>query len=346
MRFARLFAALVLAATATVAAAATIKPLATSTKPVVRLAADGDRIAWISGSCDTVRIRKLSRRKTVSVGDARVADCGPTVPPLLALAGGRALWVLTSTGNNVYRDVLTGAAGERQKRLSQIVGASSGGDGEYLTDLTGDGATLLYSVVTMTMLDTCVEPGTPCEYFVTGGRVRRVVGRSTRAVPKAPPAIRISAQGHRYAAIVAAHDSASPEPTPDSRVEVREVATGAIVTRVVITGRPLDLALGPSMIAVLTQGSSGRRIELWGVRNGAGGASIAVPTNASDLSISARDVVYRSGRAIHVRDGVTRRDRRVAIARAAPVGLTIEGFRVIWAENTRHGNRIVWVPFD
>ena len=59
---------------------------------------------------------------------------------------------------------MTGAPGEHQRRLEQTVGSSGGGGGGYFTDLAGDGSTLVYSTVTMTQLDTCIDPGTPCFY--------------------------------------------------------------------------------------------------------------------------------------------------------------------------------------
>ena len=150
-----------IAVPAALAGAARPHPLYSTGLVVRAVAQDGERIAWVSGPCYSVRIGGRDGGRAKVVGNASSVDCGPIVPPRLALAGTRAIWTNTSAGNNVYTDVMTGAPGEHQRRLEQTVGSSGGGGGGYFTDLAGDGSTLVYSTVTMTQLDTCIDPARP-----------------------------------------------------------------------------------------------------------------------------------------------------------------------------------------
>jgi hypothetical protein len=58
------------------------------------------------------------------------------------------------------------------------------------------------------------------------------------------------------------------------------------------------------------------------------------------VSAAGRNVVYAAHRAIRRLDARTGAVSTLATARRAPVGLTIEGRRVVWAENVRGGARI------
>ena len=51
-------------------------------------------------------------------------------------------------------------------------------------------------------------------------------------------------------------------------------------------------------------------------------------------------VVGRSGRQIWLYDIASGRTQRIATAASAPIGLSIEGDTVAWAENVRSGGRI------
>ncbi len=341
--------ALAMGGTAALVGAARVHPLISTSLTIRAVAQDGDHIAWISGPCNSVRVRARGGGSPTVVGNALSVDCGPVVPPRLALAGSRALWTNTSAGNNVYTDVMTGSPGRRQRRLEQTVGASGGGDGDYFTDLAGDGSTLVYSTVTMTMLDTCIDPGTPCLYFVDSGRVKRVVGRTVRRVPNVPPAVTLAVSGCRLALVVAAHDSPYPDPSPSGRVEVRNATTGTLVLGFTVSGTALDVALGQRILAVLVRRlhqpvHGGLVIESRAATTGAVIGNTAVPTNATNLSVASSQVV-RVGRSIRILDAVTGETRELAVATSTPIGLSAEGRWAVWAER-RGRARIVSVPFD
>jgi hypothetical protein len=238
---------------------------------------------------------------------------------------------------------MTGTPGQRQRRVAEVEGSSASPDGDYVTDVSGDRNTLVYAVIHMTMLDTCIDPGTPCEYYIPSGRVRRVVGRVPRPVPHVPPALALSAQGSRIALMVAAYNATHGR-RPTGTIEVRKVGSGALVSSAVATGRPLDVALGPSILAVLTSHGAQRGIERFAVRNGRAVGATRVPSDAASLGISGRTIVYRSGLKIYVVDASSGKRRLAAVARSRPLGLTIEDNRILWAENSSRGNRLVWAP--
>jgi hypothetical protein len=324
------------------AGASPVRPLVSTRLAIQTLAQDGNRIAWMSGGCYAVRIRSLATRRTTVVGNAEVTTCYTVERPLLALAGGRALWVVTEAGNNVYADVVTGTARSRNRPVEQVIGASGGSDGDYVTDVAGDGPTLVYSVISMSFLDTCIDPGTPCEYFVTGGRVMRVVGSSPHRIPRLPPALALAASGSRIALVAAAHDAPGGGAVPSGEVDVADAASGAVVARVAADGAPLDVALGASVLAVSAK-TAPHKYAIEGFRADTGErlARLDVPARPDDLGVSGPLVLYRVGRVIHVFDAVSGDVRTVAVAKTAPRATSIEGRRVVWAERSHGRSRIV-----
>jgi hypothetical protein len=328
------------------AGAAPPRPLVSMRGTLWGVAQDGGRIAWTSGGCYAVHIRSLASNRQARIGDARPVECGPVDTPDLALAGRRALWTLTQAGNNVYTEVMTGRAGTRPRRLEEVIGASAGSDGDYVTDVAGDAPTLVYSVITMSFLDTCIDPGEPCDYFVDGGRVRRVVGRSTRRVPGLPPALNLAASGRRIALVVAAHETPDGYPRPSGAVEVRDAVSGAALSRVTVAGAPSQVALGATYEVVLARTASGERLLRYRWSDGALLGSTAVPRNATNLGIAGRRIVLSSGRAIRLVDAATGAVRTVARARSNPIGVSIEGRRLVWGERLGRRSRIVAVAVD
>lgn len=335
-------AAIATALVAVSAAAAARRPLVTTRLTIAALAQDGSRVAWISGGCYAVRIRSLAARRTAVVGNAEATTCYSVVQPLLALAGRRALWVVSEAGNNIYADVVTGTAGARNRPVEQVVGASGGSDGDYVTDVAGDGSTLVYSVISMSYLDTCIDPGQPCEYFVTGGRVMRVAGSSARKIPHLPPALELAASGRRIALVVAAHDAPGGGAVPSGEVDVVDADGGAVVSRVETTGTPVDVALGTSVLAVSTQTRPhAYAIECFRAGTGERLAGMNVPARPNDLGVSGRHVLFRVGRSLRVFDAVAGGVRTVATAHSVPTAASIEGGRVVWVERWRGRSRIV-----
>ena len=120
-----------------------------------------------------------------------------------------------------------------------------------------------------------------------------------------------------------------------SRIEVRHVGSGRLQQTIVATGHAQAIALSRSVVAVLTE----RRLSVYTRASGARLATVRVPAEtAPELSAAGRRVVFHAGRTIWLTSG--RRLRRLAVAEAAPIGLSIEGRRVAWAENVGGRGRI------
>jgi hypothetical protein len=66
---------------------------------------------------------------------------------------------------------------------------------------------------------------------------------------------------------------------------------------------------------------------------------VAVATTPA-LTASDQLVVFHVGRSIRAVEITTGRVRSLVTAGAPPIGLSIEGSRLAWAENRKHGARI------
>lgn len=132
-----------------------------------------------------------------------------------------------------------------------------------------------------------------------------------------------------------------PVPDPESLITVRPAAGGAALSAVNLTGWVRGVALSPTLLATLVRSAAGDRIELRKPTEQAVYRTVSVPAStAPDLSASRQRVVYRIGRTIRLLDAVTGRISTLATAASTPIGLSIEGRRVAWAENVKGHGRI------
>jgi hypothetical protein len=92
---------------------------------------------------------------------------------------------------------------------------------------------------------------------------------------------------------------------------------------------------------LLVRGRAGTRIAWYDATRGRLLGSVAVPRATSPaLSATDRFVVFRVGRSIRALDVAGGLVRRLGIAAAPPIGLSVEGSRVAWAENVHGRGRI------
>jgi WD40 repeat protein len=120
-----------------------------------------------------------------------------------------------------------------------------------------------------------------------------------------------------------------------TRIEIRNARTGRLEQTIVASGRAQAIALSRSIVAVLADG----RLSVYACASGKRLVTRRLPRGvAPELSAAGRNVVFRTGRTIWLSGphGL----RRLALADATPVGLSIEGRRVAWAENVRGRGRI------
>jgi hypothetical protein len=303
--------------------------------PVVGLGLQGGRLFWTLSACMATHTRPLADRRPVLLGDANSMDCRSPERPMIAYARGRALWSVRGSGNNIYEEVTVGAPGERPKLLEEVIGSSGGDSGDYLTGIAGSGLTIAYSVVSVGMLDTCIEPGTPCDRFITSSRTMRIVGRRAVRVPGVPPAARLAAGGGRIAVDVAnGHDGRNL--VRAGRIEIRDAASGRRNATIATTGNVLELTLSREVLAVLVRQGGRKSIERYEPKSGRLLGRTPVYGNAHGLAVSGTRVVFLSGRTVRqVGTGI------VATAATQPNALAIEGRRLVWAETAGRTGRIV-----
>ena len=144
----------------------------------------------------------------------------------------------------------------------------------------------------------------------------------------------VSSEGGSVTRLTTTQPVESPVP-----VEIRTVR-GALVSRLRPTGNPHQVALSADIADTLSRTKRAARLELFEPRSGRKLGSASLPRNSRQLSAAGKTVVYSSGRRIWALDARTRRRRLLATATADPVGLSIEGRRVAWAENLSMTARI------
>ena len=316
------------------------------------VAQDGGRIAWETRDETNKRCPALVSVMTLATHAQKVADvrsvsgAGTCADAALgwgfgglALAGDRVVWYQTTFGNNTYvqvRHALLARPAEREAGEEIVV------SNEELVDmpvLVGDGdtAVLSYAAVAESDLIDCYDedPRTKCDYVVLEGGAFRVVGNRLVRIPRAPAATLAALSGRTLALASQGAVGARTEQRPSGRdVEVRNVASGALLGRFTAGARIRGLALGGGSVYVL----AGSAIEVHAL----GGALRRVihVSGAADISASDKGIVYRVGRHIRIANPATGVTRLLADATSTPIGVSIEGGRVAWAENRKQGGAL------
>lgn len=321
------------------------KTLVLANGPIAAFAQDGDRVAWASvepgKACPwLVRVRVLTARKQDALNTRAGRTCKSETgfeldhPTYLALAGERALWTLKDIGNNTYVQLMTGALSAKPDvQLEELVFSNAFGDGSHLGGIAGDGSTLVYGTVRASIQGPpdCDWNGT-CQTVVSGGGVKRVAGGAAVQVPQAPPPAALAASGRRIALLAAGVAGPQISPAPSRKVEVRDVIGGRLIGAFLAGGAPEALALSPAFVALLVSTPGGKHIERYS-HAGALLGTTPVPTGATGLSATSSRVVFRVGNSIRLLNVTSGTVTRLTTAKATPIGLSIEGTRVAWAEN-------------
>jgi hypothetical protein len=345
-------AALVLFAALCGVASATMPPTTLALAPgrIAGLAQDGPRVMWgyvlsKSKTClDAVRVHNFSNGTEADLTHANRGSCQIVEPygygnELFALAGRSGLWTVHELGNNAYVDIVTGTLGGTDRELGQLISDSSDGVGSHFTGAAGDGPTLVYSWVDLGAHTDCViHPN--CRLYVDGGGVRRVLNGSQAKIPNVPPATAVAAFGTSIALAVAPLHAAWGQPGRMRRVELRRVPGGALLGFFNVHGRVRALSMTGRAIAVLLASGATERIEIYSraTRRLVRSVKVAGKTTSA-LSFSGRTVVFHAKRTIYALDTSSGRVRAIARAGRPPLGVTIEGSRVVWAENYPFGDR-------
>ena len=256
----------------------------------------------------------------------------------VALAGSRALWSWhswTCDCRTSFGKVVIGAPGKRQRVVQQLVGHGFATFGDWVSGMAGDGPTLAYGMVNTEYVDS--ELGI---MRIARSRVGRVAGAVGRLVPNAGHPSALSVSGPRIAVVNAGDAGGIVGPVENGPVHIRSAVTGDPIATITPTGFPRAVALGGRQAVLLVDKSDGtRHLEIYDAETGALVTSAALSTTVA-LRIDADHgrVVYHRGRVIRLFSGG--QSRVLAVAARMPIGLSIEGRRVTWAENLNGRGRV------
>ena len=334
--------------------------LVTMKAPIRAFAQDQETIAWI-GSGYWVHVRSLRAQASAAVGYAGPARTGARWNPALTLAGSRALWNTFPSGGNSLESQLETAApwDPYATAIDLFIDNQSPNGGSFLGGLAGDGPTLVYG----TTYEKCDDPGgNNCRRLDAIGGVVVVTGQyEASTVPGIPPPVMVAFSAHDPQSSVQISQgliAVAPAETPvttdlgsaprvrqNGPVEVfRGLFNGVahLSCRVAPVGTVRAIALDFHQLAVLIERADGTKaIERYNPEQGTLIGTTSVPrSTAAKLSVSKAGIVYHVGSKIYLIAG-NGLSRVVWKASATPIGLSIEGKRVAWAENVKGRGRIV-----
>lgn len=325
---------------------------------VAAFAQDGDVLAWfapgVGTRCNNVTVASAANPIKVQLpqqGSAQNVTCTWRVggtPVTLALAGTTVAWTLHQESPIPFDWLLGASVGNRKERRFQELAHTKRGVGIWLGGVSGDRSTLVYGIANVDYVDEagCVSGTGSCELDTAGGGVYRLSGRQ---LPKLIPgtdaagAVAVAASDGAVAYVPSGSVARDGRPTAaaDLPIEIVDAGTGASIARVVPEGVPLAIALTPTYLTTLERTASGPHIAWYDRATGLARGSTPVPASTSpDLSSTDRVAVFHVGRSIRTVARGAAKTRTLVRAGATPIGLSIEGRRVAWAENLKSTARI------
>ncbi len=320
-------------------------------------AQDGRLIAWFTRSangCNAAHVRSLYNGLKVNLpkqGDAHNVTCRWNVgasPVTLAVARKTSdvLWTLHESSPLQFDYVVGAGAGDQRERRFQELAHTDRGAGLWFGGLAGNGATLAYGVTSVDYVDEagCLAGTDSCAMKIAGGGVYRVVGRqSPKRIQGTSPAVAVAASDGRIAYIKTGSITKHGKPVAGTHaaIKVVDVADGRVVSSIRPQGTPVAIALSAHVLATLERTRLGLRLAWYDPATGSptGSVPVAIATSPA-LTVSDQLVVFHVGRSIRAVEIATGRVRTLVTAAAPPIGLSIEGSRLAWAENLKHGARI------
>ena len=322
--------------------------------PFVAFAQDGPLVAWLAPGrrgCNRVHVLSLANGGQVQLpkqsGGAPNVTCHWNAVPPVRLALGRkgldagpyALWTLYEKLAPLEFDyVLGGGVADTRERRFREIAHSGQGIGLWLGGIAGDGENLVYAVTSVQYVDevACLSGGS-CEKKVAGGGIRRIAGRSDPMIPNTTAAVSVAVAGTSVAYVPAAPTvgkDGRPMASADLPIEIRDARTGASVAQATPQGAPVAIALSARLLATLEQTPRGLLLAWYDPTSGVAAGSVPVPAGtAPELAVNDQTVAFRVGRSIRTVDVATRQVRRLARAASTPIGLSLEGRRLAWADN-------------
>jgi hypothetical protein len=334
----------------------TLVPLARGT--ISAFAQDDRLIAWFTpdaNGCNAVHVHSVFnglQRDLPKQRDSHNVTCRWTVgrsPVALAVAGltSNVLWTLHESSPLQFDYVVGAGAGDRRERRFQELAHTKRGNGLWFGGVAGDGATLAYAVTSVDYQDEagCLAGTDSCAMKIAGGGVYRVVARQP---PKLVPgtthgAVAIAASAGRIAYVGTGSITKRGKPVARARlpIQIVDASNGHVVSKVHPQGTPLAIALSAHVLATLERTPLGLRLAWYAPSSGSpiGSVPVAIATSP-ELTVSDQLAVFHVGRSIRAVEIHTGRVKTLITTAAPPIGLSIEGSRLAWAENLKRGARI------
>jgi hypothetical protein len=348
-----------LAAVLASSAAATQAPQtlwAPSNTVIAAFAQDGQNIAWVGShgaGCNTVHLQSLQFGVGYELPSQKAQNVtchfawSKREAVELALAGVQALWALPQD-SPLPLDYVLGAGvakSELAERRFLEAAHNARGVGQWLGGVAGSGSTLAYAVTSVDWDDEagCLAGTSPCTLTKTGGGVYVVRGRLPVRIPETRAAVEVATAAGDIAWVPAGRleKDGRPRPTADLPIEIVDAGSGQQVASVVPQGVPLAIAMSAHVLATLERTPIGLRLAWYDTTTGQARGSIPVPKKTSAwLTASDQLVVFRVGRSIRGVSVASHRSRLLATAAATPIGLSLDGGRLAWAENVLGKARI------
>jgi hypothetical protein len=322
--------------------------------PIVAIAQSGRLAAWLTfntnkKACNEVHILSPGKRDRIipqpesgtMTCNWNLADGGSQLA--IAPKMSTALWTLHESSASPVDWVRAASIGGPERPLKQFAHASDG-TGDWLGGVAGAGKTLAYSWDDVEYVNPagCISGG-KCKQRIADGGIRIVTPTSDTALPGVEPALQLAAAAGRIAfvpaTIVHGH---RPAATTDESLPIVDAVTGNVLGQPKVHGIPLAIALSAHVLAVLTTLAGPRdRISWFSATSGKKlGSALVSASAAPQLAASDQLIVYRVGRVL--RDISTRNGRHGKLVQTGlnPLGLSLAGRRLIWAENHDHAGRL------
>ena len=222
-------------------------------------------------------------------------------------------------------------------------------EGSPVRALAGDGTTLAYGVSSEDC-PTIESIPRACSvlYAHPGGGI--FVVRDQRNPPPLagiPPLFTFALSSGRLAVVPAdlprPNDGYGPRAVPNGPIETFDL-NGTLVSSVRPTGTVRQIALAWPTLYVFVERPNGiSEIERYNVATAKrlSGAREKVPSNATNLGASSAGAVYRIGTTVYFLGAHELSIRVLWKTTGTPIGLSIEGKQVAWAENVKGRGRIV-----
>lgn len=332
---------------------------------VVRIAADGARVAVATefstvNRCDRVVVwNPVNRTNTQITTRVNCESGGVNDIPEVALAGKRVAWLEAQGGNYLELNLRSRVLGHTK---TETIGSASNGnaaaessDGSYLQNVLGDGALLVFdswSVCTAYPVDWEIDPSEPqCEVKASGKKIvlvysaqklRKVTNGKGVKIVSAPD---IEAGGLRTMSltVVAVDAGRIATQQPDGSVTVYS-AVGSVLKKIAVpTGAFSRFALQGSQLATIRDGN----LELYDVGSGTLVKTIPLAAGAVLRDLHKGLAVYVSGRKIMVRRLSDGKKLTYSPPGKGPVNAQIESSGLFYSYNYKVGHspgRVVFVP--